>query len=84
MLESDRYTPLVSVLDSFKIFSLLSTLHFFLFALTLSLTVLGQLAQHFFDDQNLTKNFPGKIWTKYPFMHDDVGNTFFFRQFFIL
>ncbi len=24
--------------------------------------ILGQLAQHFFDRQNLTKNFPGKIW----------------------
>jgi hypothetical protein len=29
--------------------------------LTLSLTALGQFAQHFFDGQNLTKNCSGKI-----------------------
>jgi hypothetical protein len=52
--------------------------------LTLSLTALGQLAQHFFDGQNLTKNFPGKIWKKYLFVQDDLRNTFYFMQFFIL
>ncbi len=54
------------------------------FSLALSLTALGQLAQHFFDRQNLTKNFPGKIWKKYLFVQDDLRNTFYFRQFFML
>ncbi len=44
----------------------------------------GLMAQHFFDGQNLTKTFPGKIRKKYLFVHDDLRNTFYFRQFLIL